>query len=300
MKRPAKTSSCRSGFALAAAVFVLVILSGIALDAALRSRAERAIAWNVSVEVRARAASRAGLAEALLRLRALQARTVGLSGSDPTLFDAWNRVDTLTAHDDGVALQGGGVYRVQIRDADSRLPINEATAGELSALFSALGADDGLARSVASAMISHRNELGPYRTLAELKETDGFGSLPPGTSDLLTFVGTGHVNLNTASEPVLRSLPAMGEEAVSWVLRRRATGVSVHSLIEVAEGVSSPARARIQAEFPALSARASYEPVQLEVLATGEVSGARMQAVLTAVAVRAGRGIQIISAAENG
>ena len=60
----------RGGFALVAALWLLIALSAVGLDSALRSRARRQAAANVLDEVRARAAAVAGTEYARSRLTA--------------------------------------------------------------------------------------------------------------------------------------------------------------------------------------------------------------------------------------
>lgn len=281
----------RQGFALLTALFALLVVSAVALDAALRAQTERRAAWNLTVEVRERAAAWGGIAHALRLLRELQARSVSTDGSDPSLFEEWNRVDTLLAGP--VTLPGAGVYRVAIRDAASRLGVNTATANELYRLFRMLGAEDGLARSVALGIVARRVAVAPFEALGPLRAVEGFAQLPHAVSEYLTVVGDGTVNLNTAPEPVLQALPGLTSESVTWLLTRREAGAAVRGLSELAVGIAAPARRELEEHFAELEARTRFEPAALEIVATGEVRGSRLRTVLRVVAARAGSTLQI-------
>lgn len=287
------------GFALAAAVLLLVVVAGLLLDAALRSRAERRAAWNTSVEVRARAASRGGLAHALVRLRALQARTVSAGGGDPALFDAWNRIDTLGAELGVVELPGGGRYRVTVRDPASLLPLNAATADELRRLFLACGTGEETARRAALAVVDWRERAGPFAASEEVRALEAASGLPGEAVAHLTVLGDGRVNLNTASAPVLGALPGMSDEAVHVVLARRSAGRTWRNLFELESGLTPPAREALQSHFAALARRASFEPALVEITVEGTVEHSGVRTQLRTVGVRAGASVQVVSTVEE-
>ncbi|MET0395702.1 MAG: type II secretion system protein GspK [Longimicrobiaceae bacterium] len=286
------------GFALAAVVVLLVLVSGLLLDAALRAKAERQAAWNTSVEVRARAASRGGLAHALVRLRGLQARTVSAVGGDPALFRAWNRIDTLGPELGEVELPGGGRYRLAVRDPASLLPLNHATADELGRLFAAHGVAVEGARAAALSIVDRRGRVGPFGAVEELRAVEGTSELPREAREQLTVLGDGRVNLNTAAVPVLAALPGMTDEAVRVVAARR--GASPwRSLFELEAELSAPARAELQRGFAALSRRAAFEPALVEIAVEGSVGSARVRTRLRTVGVRAGASVQVVSTVEE-
>ena len=295
--RPARGGE--GGFALAAALLLLALVAGFLLDAALRARAERRAAWNTSVEVRARAAARGGLVHTLVRLRALQARTVSAAGGDPALLSAWNRIDTLGPELGVVELPGGGRYRVTVRDPASLLPLNAATADELKRLFLALGAGEGTARTAALAIVDHRERTAPFGAVEELRELDGASGLPTEFPAHLTVLGDGRVNLNTASASVLGALPGMSGEAVRLVLSRREAGGVWSNLFELEAGLTPPAREELQRSFAALARRASFEPALVEITVEGTVGPAAVRTRLRTVGVRAGSSVQVVSTVDE-
>jgi len=287
------------GFALAAAVLLLVLVSGFLLDAALRARTERRVAWNTSVEVRARTAARGGLAHALVRLRALQARTAAGGGDEAALFAAWNRIDEIGRELGVVELPGGGRYQVTVHDPAALLPLNEATANELSRLFRALGAGEETARTAALSIVDRRERVGPFAAPEEVREVDGAAGLPREAERYLTVLGDGRVNLNTASAAVLGAVPGMTDEAVRMILSRRASGGLWRNLFELEAGLTPPARLELQSRFAELSRRAGFEPVVVEVVVEGTVEHGTVRTRLRGAGVRAGASVQVVTTVEE-
>ncbi len=287
----------RPGFALVLALLVLALAATVLLAAAARAESERRIALNTAADVRARAAARGGLAQLLVRLRALQATTVLRTG-DPAAPDPWNRLDTLSAHIDEVALTGGARYRVAVSDPSGRLPLNYASSLELTQLFEQLGAASGLAQMDAGLVLAERQLRGRFGAVEDLARVDGL-ALPPGWRDYLTTLGDGRVNVNTAPRQVLAALPGLGDEAADAILARRDAGRPLHSIYELDGLVSGPAQAALRASFPALAGRVAFEPVVLELSAEGRVPGSPMRTVVSAVVARAGSTVQVISSVER-
>lgn len=292
MSRPA-----RDGFALVVALVVLALAATVLLEAAVRGETERRLALNTAVDVRARAAARGGLADLLVRLRALQARTAARAG-DPAAADAWNRLDTLAADMGEVALTGGARYRVGVADPAARLPLNYASTLELARLLEVLGAASGTADMDAGMIVTERRLRGSFGAVEDLDLVPGL-VLPPGWRERLTTLGDGRVNVNAASPQVLGALPGMSDDAVAAILARRDAGRWLHSIYELDGLVSGPAQATMRANFPALAGRVAFEPTLLELSAEGQVPGSRIRTVVTAVVGRAGSNVQLISSRER-
>lgn len=314
----------RAGFVLLAALLVLVFAAGLLTDAALRARVERRQASNAQVDIRARAAARAGLAHGIARLTGLQRRSISAQGADPALTDAWNRVEVLAQDLRSVPLRQSGRYEVSMQDAASKLPVNDASEEELRRLFLSLGAEYRNADVAAQSILDWRDEddlhrargaewddyyrrqpdgtvprNGPFATMEELRQVRGMESLPPAALEHLTVFGSGRVNLNTAREPVLRALPGLTDEAVTLTLTRRRVGRPLRNLSELEANLSTPARAVLQREFAALVLRASFEPQALEITASGWVESNPLRRTVHALAVRAGPTIQVVWSVER-
>ncbi len=115
------------GFALIAALWLLVALSALTLEVSLVARERRLAAANTLEAAQARAAADAGLEHARGRLAAV------LRGG---ALDPWRQPDSLLSQT--VAL-GDARYRVALRDAGSALNVNRATEAELFPTLEELG-----------------------------------------------------------------------------------------------------------------------------------------------------------------
>ena len=298
----------RRGFALIAAVWLLVALSVVGLDLSLRGRARRLAAANANEAVQARAAAGAGVAHAraLLEERATLPRTAGV--------DPWQGMAPLEEQ----ALPGA-FYRVDLRDTGAALNLNGCTEDELRRLLQALRIDAGLADRIAQAAMDWRDpdgmhrargaeaddylragaavlpRNGPFPSVGELRHVRGvtdrvFRRAEP----YLTVWGTGTVNLATAPREVLLALPGIGEEAAAAILRRRRAGAPIASVTDLADELSFNARALFIREMPALLARTSLETREVQVRAEGWAQGGRIRAREDALAVRLGTAVFVV------
>lgn len=314
---PGSTSSAGSapparderGFALVAALWLVAAVSFVLAAMAAESRPERHIAANARQQVRARAAARAGLAEAMARLHALERDSAAGRA-------AWNR--RLSA--DGPALPGldsarvgaAGRFGVGLRDLGARLPLNTARVGELRALFQAVGASfseasvaaqsvadwrdpDGLHRPNGAEWDDHYRHLepavrprnAPFPSVDELRRVRGVDrELVRSAAPHLTVRSDGPVNVNTAPEPVLVALEGVDRMAASVLLRRRRLGRPVGSLDELARLLPASAAARLRRRYADLSGRVAFEPRRVVVRSTGRVAGTPAAVTVEALAVR--------------
>jgi len=132
--------SQRKGFALIAALWFVVLLSGLALEFSLAAHDVRASSINAREEAMARAAAEAGVdhARALLsdalRIAALRDRGAATLLTN-SFGDPWRDLEALLR--DTVDL-GDQRYVVDLRDVGATLNVNSATEEELRRLFVAL------------------------------------------------------------------------------------------------------------------------------------------------------------------
>jgi general secretion pathway protein K len=288
------------GFALIAALWLVVALSALALEVSLVARERRLAAANTVEGTQGRAAADAGLEHARARLAGMLERGA---------LDPWRRVDSVLAQ--AVAL-GDARYRVTLRDAGSALNVNRASEAELRRLLVALRVDAGLADRLAQTIADWRDpddlrrargaereeylragrpvlpRNGPFQSIAELGSVLG---MTPEILELirphLTLLGTGQVNLNAAPRPVLLALPGIGEEAAGVLLRRQNGARPLRSLAELSLELSSGARAVLQAETSALLARATFETREVEAVSDGWVDGSPVRVHAQGLLVRA-------------
>jgi len=288
------------GFALIAALWLLVALSALALEVSLVARERRLAAANTLEGSQARAAADAGLEHARARLAA-----VLRSGA----LDPWRRPDSLLAGD--VTL-GDARYRVTLRDAGAALNLNRATEADLRRLLIALRVDAGQADRLAQATLDWRDaddlrrargaerddylragrpvlpRNGPFQSIAEL------GSVLGMTPQVLTLVrpyltlfGTGQINLNAAPRPVLLALPGVGEEAAGVLLRHQESRRPLHSLADLSLELSGGARAALEAETSTLLTQVTFETQEVEAVSDGWADGSSVRAHAHGLLVRA-------------
>jgi general secretion pathway protein K len=300
------------GFALIAALWLLVALSAVGLQFSLQARERRLSAANVLDEGRARAAAEAGLEHARARLhhRLQQAERLRGSLDVGMLADPWAELASLLPRPTPL---GGAAYSVSLRDANAALHLNRAGEEEIRRLLAALRVDFGRADEIVQGILDWRDpddlvrargaerefylregvpvlpRNGPFEEITELRHVRGmtpevFERLRPH----LTLLGTGQINLNTADPVVLATLPGIGDEAVAAILRFRRQGRRIGSLPELADQLSPGARAIFQESFAQLLSRTTMETREVEVWSEGSTEGGLLRSHLHALVVRAG------------
>ncbi len=193
-------SASRGGFVLIAALWILVALSAVGLQAALESQTRRRAAANLVDETRARVAVRAAGEWARSRLTAV---SLGMEqqvrmDADPSVGGAW--IQATRATDLGIGplndawwnpsallppeLRIGDTrIRFAVRDVGSALNLNEATEEMLGQFFSlGLELDFALADEITQAILDWRDEDDiPRVNGGEIDEylDDGRPVLPP-------------------------------------------------------------------------------------------------------------------------
>lgn len=202
-----RRSGNREGFVLIAALWLIVALAAVGLDASLRSKTRRLAAANMLDETRARAAALAGEAYAQSRLTAalldgaqtlrLQAARNARGGpnrgrgannnSIRNLFrnnpleDPWRDPQELVPEE--VVLDNGTRFVLRVRDVGAALNINSADADMLRRFFAdGLGVDYAAADRLAQAILDWRDEdTIPRLNGAEVDEylRAGAAVLPP-------------------------------------------------------------------------------------------------------------------------
>ncbi|MGQ0640479.1 MAG: general secretion pathway protein GspK [Gemmatimonadaceae bacterium] len=234
----------RRGFALIAALWLLVALAALGTELGLAGRAWRRSAIARVDRQQATAAAEAGVAHTQARLE--QALANEPIAAPERANDAWGEGTLEQLIPDSVAF-GSHYYSIRAsiraRDAGSALNVNLASEDELRRLLTALRIDAGKADQLAQSISDwkdadglHRargaerdayvkagaSELPPNRPLRELSELRAVLGM---TSELferaapyLTTVGSGSVNIARAPAPVLLALPGMSNEAVALIL----------------------------------------------------------------------------------
>jgi general secretion pathway protein K len=301
----------RRGFALIAALWLLVAFAAVGTAISVHARAKRLSAANSLDEDRGRAAAESGLDHARSRLARLIAGDASLSGGMPLLAnDPWREANTVLV---GTNQLGSERYSVSIRDANASINLNRATEEQLRRFFTALPIDASRATEIAESVMDWRDSDNLHRLHGgEADEYVRLGStVLPANADFsrveeaqyvkgmtpeifararpyLTLMGTGQVNLNTAPRPVLLSLPGMTDEAVGVLERTRGSAQPIRSVQELSLQLSSAARSTLAEAMPSLLPLASFETRELHVRSDGWADGSPVHMWLDALVVRAG------------
>lgn len=307
----------RRGFALIAALWLLVALAAIGTELGLAGRAWRRSAIARVDRQQATAGAEAGLAHAHARLEGVLAGSHEGNASLATrnAIDPWRTFERVIP--DSVTF-GASYYSMRARDAGAALHVNLASEDELRRLLIALRIDAGKADRLAQSIMDwkdvddlHRargaerdayvkagaEELPPNRALREVAELRGVVGM---TSELfdriapyLTTLGSGSVNLARAPAPVLLALPGMSDEAAAVILRnRRFPGML--DLNRLVNELSSPARALLLPHIPALLSRGTVATREIEVWSEGSAPGDAAHVTVHALFVRAGDGAIVV------
>jgi general secretion pathway protein K len=300
----------RRGFALLAALWLLIAFSAMGLELGLRARSQRLGIANRIEGARALAAAEGGVGEVRARLarRLTEARDFR-TGDAAAMLDPW-RTPSLLIRDS--LRMGAALVRVRLDDVGASLELNSASEAELRGLFGALRIDFGQADRLAQAILDWRDADDlrrgrgaeaadylrqgltstpgnrPFARLGELRGVLGMtDALYARISRYLTLRGLGRVNLSAAPRPVLLALPGMSEEAARVLLLRRGSSRPVRGLQELALELSAGARALLLASQPALEKRIEFETRTVLVTSEGRLPGSPVLGRVQAELVRA-------------
>lgn len=302
----------RAGFALMAALWLVVLVGVTGYELSVQSRTRRLAVANSLEKTQADAAADAGLETVRAKLEnrlahPLDARQRALA--DATR-DPWGDLrfiasDTIRLGDERAA---AGAY-----DAGSRLQINRATEGDIRRLLIGLRLDAGAADRLAQRIMDWRDrdsfrrargaERDDYlragaRTLprdaefariTELRDVEGMTpELYVRVAPYLTVLGTGQISINSASRPVLASLPGLGDESIAIILRAQDTDRPLRSLEELTQRVSPGARESLVDAGAELMQRITFETREVVVESEGWLDGSPVRTKAEALYARGG------------
>jgi general secretion pathway protein K len=316
MAAPNRPMRERRGFALIAALWLLVAFAAIGTAISVQARARRLGAANSLDEDRGHAAAEAGLEQTRGRLARL------LGGNTPTgqqliapIGDPWRQA-VLVRADTGRL--GNERYLVSMQDAGASLNINRATEEQLERFFVALPIDARIADEIAQSVMDwrdsddlhriHGGEADDYLRLgsavlpanasfSRLEELQYVKGMTPEiflrARPYLTVMGTGMINMNTAPRPVLLALPGMTEEAVAVLERTRDSSQPIQSMEELSLQLSSGARAELARAMSSLLPferipAVGFDTRELHVRSEGWTDGSPVHKWIDALVVRAG------------
>ncbi len=303
----------RPGFALLAAIWLLVAVSALALELSVVARQRRRAVANILESLRAEHAATSGLEHEKARLGGLLSHEQsGPSWNDSrSIVDPWGDVgsasppDTIAVGDDTffavVAVDLGTLVNVNVVDESgltrflAASSIDPITADGLSqATMDWRDADDfrrlrGAERDDYKKAAAHelpRN--GPFESIGELRFVRG---MSPSTLQKivpkLTVLGSGEVNVNRATEAVLLSVPGMTSLAARVIESVQRQHRRIESLRQLMDMLPLPARTAFDEQSAGL-ARLTFDTHELEVRSVGWVKGSPVRVTETAVVTRMG------------
>jgi type II secretory pathway component PulK len=264
----------RPGFALVAVLWALVILGGLSVHFHGVARADRLAAINARSEAQARWAARAGFAHAL---ETLERRLAGFT----PLGMAGARADTLLPAIDLVVDRVP--TRAVILDHRARLNINTVPRLELRLFLAAAGVAAWQTDDLADAILADRG-AGFFVTPGKLRDVEG---MTPDVYRLLephvTAAGDGRINVNTASLPVLMTLPGMDLATAGRIIQRRARSPFANTY-ELFEAMAPEARRVAMAETQEFLAKIAFGPRAVAIVVEAgdpvAVAGAELRATI--------------------
>jgi general secretion pathway protein K len=258
----------RSGFALLAALWVVVGLSAMALTGLLVARGVVAAAQNRITLTRGRWRAE----DCLERARAVidDALTDGQVMPRP-VAGGWDALDRVVAASPAITDAGCDVTLVP---AGIAVDVNTSDGEQLLALLRAAGVPEPRADSMVDALLDWRDtddiprplgaesdwyraagrfppRNGPLADVKELRRVRGFdeATLPDSVLNALFTVEPGRLVWDRAPLAVLASLPGIGEEALSRLADWRAEGVSVNDVAALSTALSPAAQRALDARY---------------------------------------------------
>ena len=243
----------QNGVALMIVLWVIMVLSLMISGFAFTMHVETQVASYSRKELKAEMLARSGVEVAQMQLL-LDKRRATDAGIDTTQQE-WATNDTWYVDH---AL-GDGIYNVKVIDEESKMPINEATSGQLHQLLAALNVDPAESDIIVDSILDwmgpgdlhrlngaktddyYKNLDPPYRCknapldrIEELLLVRGvtpelFYGAPakdeeparPGLVDLVTVTSHGQINVNTAPSTVLQGALELNDAEVEVILARR-------------------------------------------------------------------------------
>jgi general secretion pathway protein K len=303
----------RRGFALMAAIWLMVAITAVSLELSVMARGRRLSAANTLEESRAMYAASSGVEHARARLtRAIAEGGFGKTWNDPAaLVDPWHAPSL--GIPDSVPLSNRFWYRVETSDLGARLNVNKSSEEDLYRYFSGLSLDAGRASGLAQSIMDWRDadafsrlagaereaylrdgarvlpRNGPFASVEELRLVKGMSDeLFDRIHHDLTVFGSGQVNVNAAPLSVLMSLPGMTAAAAQRIVDARAPGQRLQSFQQMLDLLPSVSRAPLERSMVSLLPRISFETREVQVDAVGWTSGSPVRVRETAVVARGG------------
>jgi type II secretory pathway component PulK len=302
----------RGGFALMAALWLVVLVGVAGYGLSVRGRSRRLAVANSLERTQAVAAAEAAVetvrGELALRLAPPAQSASRMAQSAP--LDPWS--DLAALNTDTLAL-GDARALPRVYDVAARINLNRATEADLRRFLAALAIDAGDADRLAQRIADWRDaddfrrargaERDDYlragaRQLPtnadfaradELRDVDGMTpELYARIAPFVTVLGTGQINVNAAPREVLLSLPGMGDESIAAIVRAQRARRPIRSMEELTAQLSSAARSSLVEQMSELQQRAAFESREVVVEADGWLDGSPARVTAQALLARGG------------
>jgi general secretion pathway protein K len=288
----------RSGFALVAVLWALVVLAGVAIHFHATARADRLAVLNGRSEAQARWAARAGLAHSL---HGLERRLASFTPLGAVAFRGDTLLPPLELTVDRIEI------RVILLDHRARVNVNTAHQSELLQFLAALGLPAPEARKLAWSILEHRHGSGgaahpgehdypsptrptaspgegPFLAAEELRAVSGV------TAEIyrliephVTVSGDGRINVNTASRPALMAIPGVDRLTADRIVQRRGRAPYANAF-ELLQEMPGDARQQSQERAEEFLTRVAFGPrtvaVVVEAVSPTARAGAQLHATV--------------------
>jgi type II secretory pathway component PulK len=296
-----------------AALWLVVAIASVTMYFSIDAKERRQLGIDAAERGRARAAALGALAMTQARLEAVL-RQVG--GANPLTAnmrssDPWLGIDSIfggTMYVDSVEVD------VRFNDPATQMHLNNASEMQLRTFFQFVLRDIQLGEEIAQSIIDWRDpdtlarangaeqqdyikkqrlvlpSNVPFRDVEELLHVNAVTpEIYAQVAPYLTVRGTGQININTAPEPVLRTLPGITDDVVARILALRSQGRRINSLNEVFAGMQQPGGGRGGGPPPQQSRMQGMTTVQtslVEVLITARAGQQALPSRLSAEVTR--------------
>jgi general secretion pathway protein K len=204
----------RRGVALILVLSLLVVLGLVAFDVAARARAES----NMLIDLKARAAGRYAAESGILMARTAVQRWVDSTPLPPERAKLFHHLSALNDSLTHIPL-GGAEFDAAVLDLNARIDLNHSSVGTLQGLFGQFVSKD---RATAIAAAIKQEPVSRFAELARVPGADD--ALALSVAPYVTIWSDGLVDINTAPEAVLASLPGIGRGIAQRIVSRREAG----------------------------------------------------------------------------
>lgn len=292
----------RRGFALLATIWLVVAITVAVLGLSLASRGRRLAAANRLEQAELVAAARGGLVLARQRL-------TWVLGDSSLRDDPWRDPqrwvsETLTV--------GRARVIVTATELGALVPLHSTDEEGFQGFLEALGTDGSLADRLGQEAADWQDgdtrargrgaEAPAYqRAGSVIRPRNGYFAAPREFCELdrmptetcaaalpyITTLGTGLVDLNSAPEEVLRSLPGVSAPVAELIVSRRARG-DWNTLDEVIRLLPATLQGEVGRSLPELSRRVRFREEEIHLIVTATLPGSPVEGRVEAVLTRAG------------